>query len=548
MRRIYGLILVSVVIFQLHGCAFAHHQYKTDSVASEPIGKTIFENCQPNLEGDSTSKSIGSYYLFHQSNCGKINKENGDSAVKDARIPDVQSNYGNYTFGVIEFDDYGELFDNQQLIEIESAVQLISAERPVVFVLFIHGWRNNASEHSSNLRDFRKFVQGLGNSACLDIWNDSSVCEDQLNSGNVRPHVVGIYAAWRGDPFNINDIRKYTGDTLLTDIIKQIQLLSIYDRKKAAKRVATTKATNVILRLIQAVETGDKLRETTITEAELEGSVTRTFYDSKKFLIGHSFGARFLENALAQSFLGRKQLSNQLDLIGQISNISSKLNRLDGEIVEVFRTFHKLDSEKQTAVKKQDDKYAEKARACKVSKSQKNKVARLRENSKSYTGSNTGLRLLSKHFVEIQFKIDELLVGSEGRISTLFGRYTSDVKSLCAGDELSDNQTEECKLYKVLSNTKSEYSSAAASVESIVNAEKTTSKEISVIQDLLPSSISVWWSRLRASAGSWFPAKSPASETLEALKSYITDQLDILRETKDGQAVFDHSSEIQRLH
>jgi hypothetical protein len=59
----------------------------------------------------------------------------------------------------IEFDDMGQAFKRGQ---IDAAEKMIQNQNPdngdVVIILFIHGWKNNASDESGNVPGFRRFL------------------------------------------------------------------------------------------------------------------------------------------------------------------------------------------------------------------------------------------------------------------------------------------------------------------------------------------------------------------------------------------------------
>src|SRR5260370_8179652 len=95
----------------------------------------------------------------------------------------------------VEFDDVGQAFKRGQ---IKAAEDVIRAERQqhkddtVVTVLFIHGWKNNASDNTANVPGFRRFLQEF---------------EPKL-----PPHVrlLGVYFGWRGGTTNLAVVKELT--------------------------------------------------------------------------------------------------------------------------------------------------------------------------------------------------------------------------------------------------------------------------------------------------------------------------------------------------
>ena len=112
-----------------------------------------------------------------------------------------------YTLAYIEFDDQGELWAPSQ---VSRAVKLIEevgrTESGAFFVVFIHGWQNNASEkheqkEGKSLHGFKHLLGLL-------------VRETRKNHPVSPPPVVGVFIAWRDDSFSL----KYNGLMLYATI------------------------------------------------------------------------------------------------------------------------------------------------------------------------------------------------------------------------------------------------------------------------------------------------------------------------------------------
>src|SRR5690242_10972242 len=75
-----------------------------------------------------------------------------------------------YTLSFVEFDDFGEFFSRCQL---DNALQAIaeakaaarpdprSGKRGALVVIFVHGWKNNASDKTGNVWGFRESLRDL---------------------------------------------------------------------------------------------------------------------------------------------------------------------------------------------------------------------------------------------------------------------------------------------------------------------------------------------------------------------------------------------------
>ncbi|MGH9383468.1 MAG: hypothetical protein ACRD2N_04175 [Vicinamibacterales bacterium] len=178
--------------------------------------------------------------------------------------PSVECRHTLYTVGFIEFDGRGRFIDPQQETK---ALALIDQARKnaaggkVIAVVYVHGWRNNASEamQGGKPKDVERFQ-----SALLELGYRSREAARQAGGGASPIPVVGVYMGWRGKSL------KGPG---------WFSFLSYWGRRNAANHVGdgpdfATALTHVI-DTVNDAETGSRL-----------------------VLIGHSFGARVLEHAI----------------------------------------------------------------------------------------------------------------------------------------------------------------------------------------------------------------------------------------------------------
>jgi hypothetical protein len=197
----------------------------------------------------------------------------------------------------IEFDDMGELWSIGDLSsstgarpstvkpsQLESAVSTIRAAKKeaesrhakVLVITFIHGWHNNASEYdekNKNLAGFKAILQQLS-------------YPQSPTDPNQPPVVVGIFVAWRG--------QVVAGDVFT----------SYWNRRDVATIVGGPSMTEVITRLMfetKGASTSpnpqDRCRQQVLGPQEAMDA------NSRFLIIGHSFGARVLEEAIGQPML-----------------------------------------------------------------------------------------------------------------------------------------------------------------------------------------------------------------------------------------------------
>jgi hypothetical protein len=160
-----------------------------------------------------------------------------------------------YHLSFVEFDEKGDFWDRAQLAK--AAVRIRNSPRPVLLVVFIHGWHHNAADRSENTKnpgDVQTF-------RCLLSQLAVSASAHDLD-------VHGVYLGWRG--------RLFQGP---------LDYVTFLDRKGAAARVAGTPVTETIFELIRQAR-------------------KRSATASKTVVVGHSFGALVLEKAMAQAIAG----------------------------------------------------------------------------------------------------------------------------------------------------------------------------------------------------------------------------------------------------
>ncbi len=192
--------------------------------------------------------------------------------------PSANPNAPKYDLAFLEFDDMGEFWtigdlphfqDQPKASQLSEVIELIKQRKEkgnLIVIAFIHGWHNNASKyderHDKSLYGFKTLMQ-----------------KRAMNDPNHT--YVGIFIAWRGQAI--------PGDLLV----------SYWNRRDAAARLGSPSLSEAVFRMMFATKG-------TATQPEVSNQCQSVDAEPGKaqfIIIGHSFGARILEGAVAQPFL-----------------------------------------------------------------------------------------------------------------------------------------------------------------------------------------------------------------------------------------------------
>jgi hypothetical protein len=175
----------------------------------------------------------------------------------------VQKSSDGYDLAFIEFDQRGDFWDRDQLAiaRHQLKARLKPGEKPLLLE-YVHGWHHNAQE------DEHRDVKGFR--ALLSYLSHSQYLKDK------HYHVFGVYIGWRGEQWRSG------GDPIGYASWLPSQL-SFYPEKHIGSLVGSMPmVTEALFWMVN-----------TARDASPDGART--------VLIGHSFGAMVLENAIAQA-------------------------------------------------------------------------------------------------------------------------------------------------------------------------------------------------------------------------------------------------------
>ncbi len=189
--------------------------------------------------------------------CGTPNKQyQADSGAVTVAGSRGQEGAGAYRLRAIEFDEQGVRWSNEQRASALAAIR--DASRRPLLIVFIHGWHHNARSDDTDLKSFDRLLATLS-----------------ANKAAVGAEVVGVYIGWRG--LSTERAWDWTG------IGWAARHASFYSRKRATDRLAGIGLTQTLYDLGNA--------------AHRRGG--------HAIFVGHSFGGRILERAIAQGLVGQ---------------------------------------------------------------------------------------------------------------------------------------------------------------------------------------------------------------------------------------------------
>lgn len=190
--------------------------------------------------------------------------------------------------GIVEFDDQGYLLEPDLKDQLISRVQKMAEKRPLLMVVYAHGWKHNAYAED---KDIEKFQEALLRIAA----DDHTVC---AKVGCARRQVVGIYLGWRG----------------LSATVEPFTSLSFWMRKSRAHRVGLDGATEVLAELAKIKSVGSHS-----DMPDLSG-------ESRLVLTGHSFGGALLYTATEQLLMRDTAFPNRGSIPRNVADLIVLVN------------------------------------------------------------------------------------------------------------------------------------------------------------------------------------------------------------------------------
>jgi hypothetical protein len=171
-----------------------------------------------------------------------------------------------YKLGFVEFDDQGWFWDDRQLPAVQEMIRNEaraheSQGHGIIVVVFVHGWKHNASHDDDNVVMLRGVLQQL---------SEAEKADATVQKRPPRP-IVAVYGGWRG----------------LSSAWEPFKELSFWDRKNTAECVGHGAMTQML---------------SSLEDLQLESNrhVPVGAPRTELVIVGHSFGGAAVYSALSQ--------------------------------------------------------------------------------------------------------------------------------------------------------------------------------------------------------------------------------------------------------
>jgi hypothetical protein len=174
------------------------------------------------------------------------------------RAPAGLFDNGSSQLAIVEFDDQGRCYDRRQMEALAGWIDGV-ADRDVIIVVFVHGWKHDARSDDTNLASFREVLA-------------QAVAHEAAEAGAGARPVLGVFVGWRGVSF-------YDRPDILDN-------LTFWDRQGAGRRVAVGSVRELF----------GRFRHYRNRRKDAGGAPLLV-------IVGHSFGGMIVYSALAQSLI-----------------------------------------------------------------------------------------------------------------------------------------------------------------------------------------------------------------------------------------------------
>lgn len=179
----------------------------------------------------------------------------------------IQEENSDYYLGFVEVDDQGVFFNRDQFQNLTCELSSYAKSSGVLISVFVHGWHHNAKPGDDNINNFKESLITL-----------SQLEQMFAQEKGISPRkTVGIFIGWRGESIDWDLFSNFT----------------FWERKNTAEEIARRSVLEAFLRL-------EKIRDIPYFIPQVSAPQS-----NRLFIVGHSFGADVVYNALSSIMLER---------------------------------------------------------------------------------------------------------------------------------------------------------------------------------------------------------------------------------------------------
>lgn len=157
-------------------------------VAAAALSSLLLSSCST---GGWIAGGAGALALFPATRLNHLYNGAHDKSDRDTTLATEPVNV---RMATLECDEQGWFRRKGQARGILDTLQSLAARENVAIVLYVHGWRHNASRNDGDVRSFRGTLQYLGQ----ELHRDDLLKMRRAISGDPHTKVYGIFVGWRG--------------------------------------------------------------------------------------------------------------------------------------------------------------------------------------------------------------------------------------------------------------------------------------------------------------------------------------------------------------
>jgi hypothetical protein len=298
--------LLFVAVLMLLGNVVFHSRRGTPYRALDPNAAPCLSESGWEVLSNSSDKQVANDEWSAIDNNGSDWRVKFSCAIQRHAIPDYRAADGTlrrltYDFGFLEFDEDGKPYALRQLCtktdkdcedegygsvkwaslergaaqgQLRAILRRIDPEDANYVMVFIHGWRHDASIGDANVSEFRLYAAHAAR-FIEDRWTDQT---------KPKPHVTAIFIGWRGARTDETWLARHLG-AFGAHIGNFSAILTLFDRKPVSETIAPS-----VLSGLRAIE-----QRLHLSDALPAGAPPKT---NKMIIFGHSLGGNMLATAL----------------------------------------------------------------------------------------------------------------------------------------------------------------------------------------------------------------------------------------------------------